>query len=769
MIWRNFLRDLRQTAPRLISVMVITMIAVMVYTALNGVLYHVQQVTAAYGQTQNVADYWISGAGLDRSDCRVLEQIDGVAGVQPRITWEAQERGNEDVQLLVYAVADWAINTPYLVGGALPADEREMAVSDVFAAANGLSVGDSYEMLLTGTDQVLRLRISGLVKSPECLYHVNATTPMPELGRYGFAYCSQDVLSGLMGSNRYNQICITTSDEVDDAALRRAVDERLGDKVVNVLAREDNLAADRLRGMTEDLTPILRLFPILFFLCAVLLMVSNMSRLIESGRSAIGTFKALGYSDRTILWYYLLHAVLVVLVGFPLGVAPNGLIARLLVETLSTGCDLPVYGLANDYRSWGQALALTVLCCVGSAFFVARSLLKESPAQCMRPQPPKSTKPVLLEKLPFLWRRLGFNQKYIIRNALRNKARMLTCVVGIAFCMGLVLAAFALRDAVTHYAGALTSNQNKYDLMVDLGAGVTEGQYRRLAASANTEGAEFEMTTAGWFYAPGRMTTAALTVAEDQSWLHLYDPYAQGVLNLPEDGAVLSQSMADELNVTTGDTVTVRFTGDSRYYTMKVSRILRGVSGAYVGRGFWRSLGRPYVPTTAYAAAADRTALAAELDRYDFVDGWQTRETVTDAAAEQLSSASLVAYILIVFGGSLACVVIYNLGIMSFLEQIRSLATLMVLGFYDKEIKRLQLSENIIFAAGGICAGIPMGIGLSYVIIALLSDMPLQVNTRPVSFVLSCAVTLLFALLVNWMIGRKMREIDMLGALKSVD
>lgn len=88
----------------------------------------------------------------------------------------------------------------------------------------------------------------------------------------------------------------------------------------------------------------------------------------------------------------------------------------------------------------------------------------------MRPQPPKSTKPVLLEKLPFLWRRLGFNQKYIIRNALRNKARMLTCVVGIAFCMGLVLAAFALRDAVTHYAGALTSNQNKYDLMVDLGA-----------------------------------------------------------------------------------------------------------------------------------------------------------------------------------------------------------------------------------------------------------------------------------------------------------
>ena len=144
-------------------------------------------------------------------------------------------------------------------------------------------------------------------------------------------------------------------------------------------------------------------------------------------------------------------------------------------------------------------------------------------------------------------------------------------------------------------------------------------------------------------------------------------------------------------------------------------------------------------------------------------------ESVTDAAAEQLSSAALMAYILIVFGGGLACVVIYNLGIMSFLEQIRGLATLMVLGFYDGEIKRLQLSENVIFAAAGICGGVPIGIGLSYVIVSVLDKMPLQVVIRPLSFLLSCGVTLAFALAVNVLIGRKMRNIDMLGALKSVE
>lgn len=180
-------------------------------------------------------------------------------------------------------------------------------------------------------------------------------------------------------------------------------------------------------------------------------------------------------------------------------------------------------------------------------------------------------------------------------------------------------------------------------------------------------------------------------------------------------------------------------------------------------------MGRPYVPTTAYLKAADRTSLTAELDRYDFVDSWQTRQAVTDAAAEHLSSASLVAYILILFGGGLACVVIYNLGIMSFFEQIRSLATLMVLGFFDKEIKHLQLSENIIFTLGGILLGLPAGNALTYFFVAVLKDLPLMVSTTPLSYFLSCAITLLFAVAVNAMIGRRMKDIDMLGALKSIE
>nr|WP_317326280.1 ABC transporter permease [uncultured Flavonifractor sp.] len=769
MIWKNFFRDLRHTASRLISVSIITMIAVVVYTGLSGIIYNVDRLMGDYYQTQNVADHWITGTGLDRWDCRTLAAIDGITGVQPRVVLDAEDRYDSDLTLTLYGVADFSINTPYVVEGSLPQTSREIFLSDQYAAAHGLEVGDWYELTLTGLGTHLRLRICGVGKDPECLYHINATNPSPDLARFAFAYVDEEVVSGVLGPNQYTQICITTDDGVPPSAIRTAIDGALGDKVVNILALKDNQPAYSLMETKENLAPILTFFPTLFFLCAVLMMVSTMNRLIENARMDIGTFKALGYDDHTILSYYLLHALLVVAVGFPTGALLGKYVSALIVWTIATGCDLPPYAVVHDFAAWGQAAGLTALCCLGSAWLVARSLLKENPAQCMRPRPPKNAKTVLLERIGPLWRRLGFNTKYIIRNTFRNKVRMLTCIVGIAFCMALVFMAFAIKDSMDTYSNALAQNQNKYDVMVSLNPSVTQAQYSRLASTPSSTEAELEMTTACWMYTGDQRVTSTLTVTEDHVSLHLYDPYAAGSLALPEDGMVLEQALAEELGVTEGDVVALRFTGDSRYYPLKVAEVNRCVSGAYVGRSLWRDLGRVYTPTTAYLTAGDPAALESELDRYDFVDGWQTRETVTAAVVEKMSNTSMVVYILILFGGGLACIVIYNLGIMSFFEQIRSLATLMVLGFYEQEIKKLQLSENLIFAGAGILCGIPLGIALDRFLILSITAMPLEVVITPMAVGLSCAVTMGFALAVNVIIGRKMRDIDMLGALKSVE
>ena len=769
MIWKNFFRDLRRTASRLISVSIITMIAVVVYTGLSGIIHNVDLIMGRYYDAQNAADYWITGVGLDQGDCRALSAVEGITGVQPRVVLDAEDRHDSDLTFTLYGVPDFSINTPYVVEGALPQNSREIFLSDGYAAAHDLEVGDWYELTLTGLGVHLRLQICGLGKDPECLYNVNSTNPSPDLSRFGFAYVDEQVLSGVMGSNQYNQICITTAEGLSAADLRSRVDEELGSKAVNILALKDNQPAYSLMEAKNNLTPILTFFPTLFFLCAVLMMVSTMNRLIESARMDIGTFKALGYDDRTIMIYYLLHALLVVIVGFPIGALLGKYISQLIVWTIATGCDLPPYTIYHDFSAWGQAAGLTALCCLGSAWLVARSLLKETPAQCMRPKPPKNAKTVLLERIGPLWRRLSFSRKYIIRNTFRNKVRMLTCVVGIAFCMALVFMAFAIKDSMDTYSDALAENQNKYDVMVSLNTGVTEAQYSRLTTAPGVTGAELEMTTACWLYTYDQRATTTLTVTEDSVSLHLYDPYAAAPLALPEDGLVLEKLLADELGVGVGDRITLRFTGDSRYYTLTVAEVNRCIDGAYVSRSLWRELGKAYSPTAAYLTARDPATLEQALDRYDFVDGWQDRATVTRAVVEKMTNTSMVVYILILFGGGLACIVIYNLGIMSFYEQIRSLATLMVLGFYEREIKKLQLSENLIFAGAGILCGIPLGIALDRFLILSITAMPLEVVITPGAIGLSCGVTMLFALGVNVIIGRKMREIDMLGALKSVE
>lgn len=769
MIWINFLRDLRHTASRLISVSIITMIAVVVYTCLSGILYNTDRIVNHLFQSQNTAEYWISGMGFDQGDCRELEAIPGVTGVEPRIQLEGEDDDGESTLTLCTVGDDSAINRPWIAQGSMPSSPREVALSDVYAQAHGLSVGDWYTITVTGTDVQLTLLVSGLVKSAEFLYHVSATIPAPDLSLYGYAYLNEQALEPVMGRYNYNQICLTTDGAVDEDTLSRAIQDALGSKAVNVLARADNPQAYTLMETKENIEPILAVFPVLFFLCAVLMMVSTMNRLVEHARGDIGTFKALGYGENTILLYYLLHALLVVVVGFPPGAFLGKYVAGIIVSAMATGCDLPPYTVVHDFSSWGWALLITAVCCLGSAFLVCRSLLQETPAQCMRPKAPKGARAVLLERAPAIWRRLSFRQKYIIRNTLRNKVRMLTCVFGIAFCMALVFLSYGIKDSMDHYTQALVSHQNNYDLMVDLSDQVTQAQYTRITRQPGVTAAELEMTTACWIYSPRKMTTSTLTVAEDTVSLKRYDPYGPDQQALPRDGILLEESLAAQLDVEVGDVLTLRFAGDNTYYPVAVAAVEKGVSGAYLSRSSWRDLGLPYTPTGAWLTVDDLGKVTAALENYDFVDGWQTRETATAAVVDRMNSTSTVVYILIVFGGGLACIVIYNLGIMSFYEQVRSLATLMVLGFYPKEIKGLQLSENLIFALVGTVLGIPLGVYLNRMILNAITTMPLVEATKPLSLGLSCAITMGFALAVNWLIGRKMREIDMLGALKSVE
>ena len=336
---------------------------------------------------------------------------------------------------------------PDAAEGRLPESSREIALSDTLAGARGLHPGDWYELTLTGTGRYLRVRISGLVKDPECLYYVNTTTPAPDLTHYAFAvHGTETLLQELMGANRYNQICITTDGSLSAARLRLAVDAALGDRVVNILSLEDNTQAYYSAGDAGTIMAprYSTCFPVLFFLCAVLMMVSTMNRLIERTPARISEpSRRWGTLTAKIMCYYLLHALLVVVVGFPVGdMAGAAYVSALIVCTIAIGCYLlALYGGSTTLPPAVRALGHDRRCAAsGSAWLVCPLAAEGDPGPVYAAQAAQEHEARgCWSGIGPVWHRLGFNQKYIIRNTLRNKVRMATCIFGIAFCMALVL------------------------------------------------------------------------------------------------------------------------------------------------------------------------------------------------------------------------------------------------------------------------------------------------------------------------------------------
>lgn len=769
MIWKNFFRELAATTSRLVSVIIIAAVAVLMYVALSGLTYNTEKIMGEYFSAQNVADYWITGVGLTKADCRKLEAISGVTAVQPRVAIEAEARENSDITLLLYAVPEEInINVPLITEGEDFAAPRDIMVSDLFAQEQGLDIGDEYEMKIGGN--TLKMRVCALVKSPECMYHVNGANPSPDYSVYGFAYIREEAVSQIMGQNVYNQICITAAEGTDDTRLKNQINEMLGTKVVNVLALSDNANAYNLMELIGGIKVIVMVFPMLFFLIAALIMFSTMSRLVENARGAIGTFKALGYSDALILTYYMLYAVLVVIAGYIIGAAPaTKFFTTPIIYILFDGIDMPPHRIVTPPDSLIISFMLTAVVCIGTAFYITRRALLESPAQCMRPKPPKKARKILPERIPFIWSRLGFTQKYILRNMFRNKGRMIICIIGIAGCMMLIVTAFAIDDSIQNNLNIMTDTQHNYDVFAAFDAGVSEREYKHIKNLESVDGAQYEMTTGAKLYSDYKQDTSYLRITEDTLSLKLIDVYGNVSAQMPPDGVVIDADIARRLGVAEGDSIRMKFTGDNNYYRADIAGISEGVDGVYAGRTFWRTLGKPFVPTSVYIKANDADALKSRLADYEFVESFGVKKELTDSIRSKVSTMVTVVYLLIIFGGILALVVLYNLGIMSFFEQIRSLATLMVLGFHDNETRKLLLTENFVFTAMGIIIGIPFGVLLAQGIVAAIKMVYIEIHVRVISYIISAVLTFAFAVIVNLMLGKKMRTIDMLGALKSVE
>lgn len=539
--------------------------------------------------------------------------------------------------------------------------------------------------------------------------------------------------------------------------------------------------ADRMRAIGE-------VFPVIFFLVAALISLTTMTRMVEEQRTLIGTFKALGYERHSIAGKYLGYALLATVTGSAAGI--------LFGEKVFPYIIINAYGIMFPYMhelsipynlQYGLGAAAAALACTLAATFMACfSELKEQAAELMRPPTPKQGQRVLLERVDFIWKRLNFSWKASIRNLVRYKKRFLMTVFGIGGCMALMLVGFGLKDSIFAIVDLQYGEIQLYDGNIILEDNITEEQRDSLTldleADRNVNGLAEGLLTQITVGNGGEWHDIYIEVPEDveefPEFVVLQDRITDEEYRLDEGGAILTEKIAKELEVEAGDSIVIR-DEDKGDLTVKVSQVCENYMGhyLYMTPGYYEEVygEAPSYNCMFYKTADRMTEEAEEIGKMALQhDGTLSISYTTDMERQvhdMLGALDIVIVVLIISAGMLAFVVLYNLNNINITERKRELATLKVLGFYNSEVCAYVYRENIVLTVLGSLFGMLLGKILhQFVIVTVeIDNVMFGRNIDVSSFVYGFLLTVAFSCLVNGAMYFKLKKIDMVESLKSVE
>lgn len=547
--------------------------------------------------------------------------------------------------------------------------------------------------------------------------------------------------------------------------------------------RKDNTGYTNIFDAIKTMSNISKMFPLIFYLVAVLISLTSMTRMIEEERIEIGTLKSLGYTNLQIISKYVLYAFLACVIGGVLGMTVGFYLLPNIVWILYS----MIYTIPKFYATYqigiGMLGILIAFICIGGAtIIVTVKELKQMPAVLMRPKPPKNGKRIFLERIKFIWKKLNFSKKVTMRNIFRYKKRAVMTIVGIAGCTGLMLTGFGIKDSVIGIPDSQFGGVFKYDSSVMLQN--TEGLEDLKNYINSNENIESYVEIDG---ATGKLKNenanfdVTMFIPNDKenfkNAINLIDTKTNENVELSDNGIIITDKVAEFLKIGAGDNVTL-VSSDDIEYNFKVDYVVKNYVSHYVymSKQFYETNIKTYKTNMIYINNKDitdeqKSKMSEEILNIKGVSSVNMISDMMKMVSDMLNTMNYVVVILIVASALLAFVVLYNLANINIAERQREIATLKVLGFYNKEVDNYINKENIIFTIIGVVLGLVFGTFLTDGIIASVEIDKLRFlkNIEPISYVYSAAITILFSLIVNAIIHFILKKIDMIESLKSVE
>lgn len=837
-VWKILVREIRQNPGRFLSILFIVVLGTAFLSGVRACEPDMRQSMNQYLKQHRYMDLRIqSGLGLTDADVRAVREVPGVSQAEGAYSVDVLSDFNNTTSVLTVMSTVRGMNRMTVKQGRLPVKENECLIDTELAAESKMKVGDSIHVY-SGTKE----KLAGSLRRSTFTIVGTGSYPGYLTGDRGHSFIGSGTVDGFVAVNpsafsmsSYSVIFCRTKNTGKYATYSDAYTNHIKQvkKQLNSLGRaraeirknqlmqqlslaagsgsspgmptqEKQLAQIRENGKwyifdrSEDqayteyrenasrIGAIGRVFPVIFFLVAVLVSLTTMTRMVEEDRGQIGLLGALGYGRGVILWKY---------AGYGLLAAVSGSIAGVLI-----GEKLLPYIIVNAYRhqfisldqtvipyEWKYSLlagAAASVCILAAALGACGHLMREVPAELMRPEAPKGGSKILLEKITPLWKRLNFSVKAAMRNIFRYKKRLCMTIIGVGACTALLLTGFGIRDSVLEITGNQYGKVWTYDaqLYLDPQASGKEKKSLNRALSGMNEvaGSEPVYEESVEIGKNRQYYDVALMVPENPNRLETYIPLHDRVsgrkYRLDDRSAVISEKAARLLHLKEGSTVLLK-RKDGKSIRVRIGAVTENyvLHYIYLSPKYYRTLTGEKASENSvllkWSSGADGKEAAERLLKQNAVLQVQLTADAKNSMRKTIRLMGTVVGVLSAAAAMLAFVVIFSLNTISITERRRELATLKVLGFYDGEVSMYIFRENIFLTVLSIAAGLFMGVWLEKFIMttAETNDLMFGRTIAPSSFILAAVLTVIFTLVINGISSVSLRRIDMIESLKSVE
>lgn len=781
---KKMLRDLWNMKVQFLAVLLMAFFSVYIYVGLEGVWYGMLDYSKTFLAEQNTADTWIQGYGMTDDDIASIQEIDGIDLVQgvSSLTGEVK-KNDENMQLFLMASPENSISLPVVTQGEeYTATDEGIWLFEDFANKNGFTMGDFIKISYQEKSQ--SFEVTGLTLSPEYLSYLGSSNSiLPDHQKYGYGYISPSAMENLSGGQAplYNQMKIRYEkqwnekqkknekpDQNETREIRNKIENILNSKFLGYFDHSDFKGISSFNDKFIQLRSMTVLFAIILILLSILTMETTMKRMIEIQRIQIGTLKAIGYQDWKIGLHFLFYGFWVSLIGGIAGLllAPISL-SELLLSLQKKFYSVPEWNTHNSMISLILVVAV-VLICSFTALFSSLSGMKELPAITMRNEPPKTKKPVFLEKFTGLWKNLSYEWRWTLRVMSRKKMRTIISIVAITGSVILLVDGFGLHSSLNYVNQNLYGKQFDYELRAGLSSTITQEEKTELTELVGTN-VQWVQENSVDIRTSKSQTNSVIQIYELGNFTHFNNIEGDRV-TLPIDGILLSNGLSESLNIHTNDTIQLRVLGQQDFKTVSVKDIitLPSPQGIFMSDVYWQSLGETFSPN---ALLTGDVSLENEIKDFSYVNDAIALDTQLEQANEVVSSILVVIIILIVGAFLLSVTILYNLGVLSFTERSREYATLKVIGYRDKEIRSFILHDNLFQLLIGLVFGGVLGYGFLTIHINLASTSSIEYTAHlsPFWFILALTIISAITLTVSAIISKKALKLNMIEVLKSVE